>query len=141
VEFEAIDTEATPEAMQVLAKFSIPRAPAVIVGEQAVHGWNPQAVAELVGVEYDNAEKLSCEQMAERLDRILAAAQRADAYDGMCETYYGPQAATELFERTVWHAAQHLRQVYVMLETLGVTPDRPLTEADYTGLPLPDSIW
>jgi len=31
--------------------------------------------------------------------------------------------------------------VYVMLETLGVTPDRSLTEADYTGLPLPDSIW
>ena len=221
MEFEAIDTEATPEAMQVLAKFGIPRAPAVIVGEQAVHGWNPQGVADLVGVKYDDAETLSCEQMAERLDRILEAAQRAvrqipcehlgfkwpgrnrtirqlgyhifrvalsyrdtreqgmlqeywfgenplddiqdgeavarygdtvrqrvtewlqrdDAYDGMCETYYGPQAAPELFERTVWHAAQHLRQVYVMLETLGVTPDRPLTEVDYTGLPLPDSIW
>ncbi|MDH3598162.1 MAG: DinB family protein [Candidatus Tectomicrobia bacterium] len=73
--------------------------------------------------------------------RVTEWLQRDDAYDGMCETYYGPQAAPELFERTVWHAAQHLRQVYVMLETLGVTPDRPLTEVDYTGLPLPDSIW
>ena len=207
--------------MEVLAKFGIPRAPAVIVGEKAVHGWNPQGVAELVGVDYDDSEKLSCEQIAERLDTILVAAQRAvlqipeadrgfkwpgrdrtilqlgfhifrvaqsyrdtreqgmlqeywfgenpsddvstgedvarygesvrksvaawlqrdDAYEGMCETYYGPQAATELFERTVWHSAQHLRQVYVMLETVGVTPDQPLTEADYKGLPLPDSIW
>jgi hypothetical protein len=67
--------------------------------------------------------------------------RRDDAYDGICETYYGPQAATELFERTVWHAAQHLRQIYVMLDHLGVTPDAPLTEADYKGLPLPDSIW
>jgi hypothetical protein len=221
VKFEAVDTEATPEAMQVLAQFGIPRAPAVIVGERAVHGWNPQGVAELVGVHYDDSEKLSSEQMAERLDRILEAAQRAvrqiphehlgfkwpgrdrtirqlgyhifrvalsyretreqgmlqeywfgenpsndiqdgedvaryggsvrqrvtewlqrdDACDGMCETYYGRQASSELFERTVWHAAQHLRQVYVMLETLGITPDRPLTEADYTGLPLPESIW
>lgn len=59
----------------------------------------------------------------------------------MCETYYGPQSAPELFERTVWHTAQHLRQIYVMLETLGVTPEAPLTEADYQGLPLPASIW
>ena len=207
--------------MQVLARFGIPRAPAVIVGDQAVHGWNPQGVAELVGVDYDGSDKLSGEQLVERLDTILVAAQRAvrqipqahlgfkwpgrdrtirqlgyhifrvalsyrdtreqgkleefwfgenpaddivdgddvarygeavrkrvnewlqrdDALEGMCDTYYGPQAATELFERTVWHAAQHLRQVYVVLEHLGITPDQPLTEADYKGLPLPDSIW
>ena len=29
-------------------------------------------------------------------------------------TYYGPQAADELLERTVWHAGQHLRQLYVL---------------------------
>lgn len=207
--------------MAELSKFGVPRAPAVIVGDRVVHGWNPQGVAELVGVVYDDSGKLSCAQLAARLDTIIEAAQRAvrqipaehlgfqwpgrdrsilqlgyhifrvalsypdtraqgmlreawfgenpaddmrdadavarygeqvrqqvaawlqrdDAYDGMCETYYGPQAATELFERTVWHAAQHLRQIYVMLDHLGVTPDAPLSEADYKGLPLPDSIW
>ncbi len=207
--------------MQVLAAFGIPRAPAVIVGEKAVHGWNPQGVAELVGVDYDDADKLTCPQLAERLDMVLAAAQRAvrqipDAhlgfkwpgrdrtilqlgyhvfrialtyrdtreqgllredwfgenpsgdmqtgadvaeygaqaqaqmaawlqgdgvFEGMCNTYYGPQSAPELFERTVWHAAQHLRQIYVMLETVGVTPEQPLSEADYKGLPLPENLW
>ncbi len=207
--------------MQVLAAFDIPRAPAVIVGEKAVHGWNPQGVAELVGVDYDDSDKLTCPQLAERLDTVLVAAQRAvrqipDAhlgfkwpgrdrtilqlayhifrialtyrdtreqgrleeawfgenpsgdmrtgadvaeygeqarvqmaewlqrdgvYEGMCDTYYGPQSAPELFERTVWHAAQHLRQIYVMLETVGVTPEAPLTEADYQGLPLPENLW
>jgi hypothetical protein len=219
--FESIDTEATPEATQDLAAFGIPRAPAVIVGDKAVHGWNPQGVAELVGVDYDEAEKLTCAQLAERLDAILVAAQRAmrqipeahlgfkwpgrdrtilqlgyhifrialtyrdtreqgmlqeywfgenpssdmhtgsavadygerarvqmaewlrgeGVFEGMCETYYGPQSAPELFERTVWHTAQHLRQIYVMLETVGVAPEAPLTEADYQGLPLPASIW
>ena len=221
VPFEAIDTEATPEAQQVLKTFGIPRPPAVIVGDKAVHGWNPKGVAELVGVEYDDSDKLTCAQLAERLDTILVAAQRAvrqipdahlgfkwpgrdrtfrqlgyhifrvavsyrdtreqghlqenwfganpsaemvtgddvarygdtvrqrlaewlqrpDAFSGMCETYYGPQAAPELFERTVWHAAQHLRQVYVMLEHVGVTPDNPLTKTDFQGLPLPESLW
>jgi hypothetical protein len=207
--------------MKDLAAFGIPRAPAVIVGDKAVHGWNPKGVAELVGVTYDDAEKLTCEQLAERLDTILVATQRAlrqipeahlgfkwpgrdrtilqlgyhifrialtyrdtreqgmlqeywfgenppsemqtgaavadfgeqarmqmaewlqgqGVFDGMCETYYGPQSAPELFERTVWHTAQHLRQIYVMLETVGVPPQGPLTEADYQGLPLPASIW
>ncbi len=194
--------------MQVLAAFGIPRAPAVIVGEKAVHGWNPQGVAELVGVDYDDSEKLTCAQLAERQipdarlgfkwpgrDRTIlqlayhvfrialtyrdtreqgmlqehwfgenppsdmrtgadvaafgerARAQMAEwlqrdgVFEGMCDTYYGPQSAPELFERTVWHAAQHVRQIYVMLETVGVTPEAPLTEADYKGLPLPENLW
>jgi len=56
-------------------------------------------------------------------------------------TYYGPQSLHALLERTVWHAAQHLRQVYALLEGMGVAPDRPLTAKDYAGLPLPVSIW
>lgn len=207
--------------MKDLAPFGITRVPAVVVGDKAVHGWNPQGLAELVGVAYDDSGKLSCEELAARLDTILLAAQRAvrqipDAhlgfkwpgrdrtirelgyhvfrvalsyrdtreqgmlmedwfgenppdemrtgadvaafgeqaqvqmaewlqgdgvYEGMCDTYYGSQSAPELFERTVWHAAQHVRQIYVMLETVGVTPEAPLTEADYQGLPLPENLW
>ncbi len=57
------------------------------------------------------------------------------------QTYYGPQSLHALLERTAWHAAQHLRQVYALLEGMGITPDRPLTAEDYAGLPLPTSIW
>ena len=56
-------------------------------------------------------------------------------------TYYGPQAADELLERTVWHAGQHLRQLYVLAERLGVVPPAPLPVEALRGLPLPEAIW
>jgi hypothetical protein len=66
---------------------------------------------------------------------------RPGAWEGAVETYYGPQTGHELLERTAWHAAQHLRQLYVLLEMMGIAPDRPLTEADFGGLPLPEALW
>jgi uncharacterized damage-inducible protein DinB len=56
-------------------------------------------------------------------------------------TYYGPQAADDLLERTVWHAGQHLRQLYVLAERLDVTPPAPLPMDALQGLPLPEAIW
>ena len=57
------------------------------------------------------------------------------------QTYYGPQSLHALLERTTWHAAQHLRQVYTLLESAGIGLDQPLTAADYAGLPLPSQVW
>ena len=219
--FEAIDTEAQPEAMQVLQRFGISRVPAVIVGDRAVHGWNPQGVAELVGVDYDVSNRLSPEELTQRLDTLLVAAQRAirqiptdklsmktpgrdrtlrhlsyhifrvaqsyrDTIEqgflseawfeekppaamldtealarygetvreqllpwlqanppvtGDVNTYYGPQTVPDFFERSVWHVAQHVRQLYALHELMGIIPQAPLTEADFKGLPLPESIW
>ncbi len=219
--FRAIDVEAEPAARADLARLGISLVPAVVVGDHAVHGWNPKAVAELVGVPYGESPRLAPEALARRLDRILAAAQRAmrqvpdrhlgmtwpgrdrpvrqlgyhlfrltlafpdamlerrlpaawlqeeapaeladgaaiarygetvrarlaewrgrpGAWDGVVETYYGPQTGHELLERTAWHAAQHLRQLYAFLERMGVTPEAPLTAADYEGLPLPAEVW
>jgi hypothetical protein len=207
--------------MQVLQGFGITRVPAVVVGDQAVHGWNPQGVAALVGVDYDPTDRLSPEALTERLDTLLVAAQRAirqfptdklgmkspgrdrsarhlsyhifriaqsyrdtieqgylsekwfgegppdemqDAAaiarhgesvrqqllpwlaanpptDGDVNTYYGPQSMVEFYERTVWHVAQHLRQLYALLEMMQITPDTPLTADDFQGLPLPENIW
>jgi hypothetical protein len=56
-------------------------------------------------------------------------------------TYYGPQSLHELLERTCWHAAQHVRQLAMALQDLGIAPARPLTEAELSGLPLPDKVW
>lgn len=56
-------------------------------------------------------------------------------------TYYGEQAAYDVFERTVWHSAQHCRQVAVVLERLGITPAAALTAEQTAGLPLPEGIW
>jgi hypothetical protein len=60
---------------------------------------------------------------------------------GSVTTYYGRQTAHELLGRTTWHAAQHLRQIYLFLQRMGVTPDHPLTEEDYKGLPIPKEVW
>jgi hypothetical protein len=85
-------------------------------------------------------------EYGEGVRRMLAAffAPRADAIaadTGVVESHEGPQTPTVLLERTVWHAAQHIRQVYEILAVVGIVPDRPLTASDYEGLPLPENIW
>ena len=65
----------------------------------------------------------------------------ADEYTRVVQTYYGPQAADDLLERTTWHAGQHLRQLYVLAERLGVTPAAPLPKDALAGLPLPEALW
>jgi hypothetical protein len=67
--------QANPAANDELKRFGIPRVPAVIVGDRAVHGWNPAGYAELVGVEYKPAVKLAPRVLAARLDRILGSTE------------------------------------------------------------------
>ena len=188
-----------------------------------MHGWNPPALAALVGVPYSDRPQLSPSELAARLDRILEATQRAlrpvsaerlrttapdrdrtlgdigyhifrlslgfrdaarekrfpvawlleaapaemrdgaalarygetvraqlsdwfaahpgQSFSVVVQTYYGAQSLHALLERTSWHAAQHLRQVYALLEAAGLPPEQPLGARDYAGLPLPDSVW
>jgi glutaredoxin len=56
-------------------------------------------------------------------------------------TYYGRPTMHVLLERTAYHAAQHTRQVALMLESHGTAPDRPLNADDLLGLPVPDEPW
>ena len=56
-------------------------------------------------------------------------------------TYMGPQPMHFLFERSVWHSAQHVRQIMAVLERNGIVPERPLTKEDLAGLPLPERLW
>jgi glutaredoxin len=56
-------------------------------------------------------------------------------------TYYGRRSMHDVLERTAWHAAQHTRQLILMLESHGIAADRPLTAADLDGLPVPDEVW
>lgn len=56
-------------------------------------------------------------------------------------TYYGAQSLHELLERTTWHSGQHVRQWMMLLELEGVTHDRPLVDADFARLPMPQNVW
>jgi uncharacterized damage-inducible protein DinB len=221
VPFDLVDIEAEPRARAELRRLGVPAVPAVVTAGGVVHGWNPGALGELVGVRYEGAQRLSPIALAERLDRVLAAAGRVVqtvppehlslqhpgrdrslhqlAYHlfrlslayrdallerrlpetwlqemapsglpdgpalagygaavraalrawlgtevatvGTVETYYGAQSAHELLERTVWHAAQHLRQIHALLEDAGAPPREPLDPSLLDRLPLPASVW
>jgi len=56
-------------------------------------------------------------------------------------TYYGSRPMHEVLERTAWHAAQHTRQLMLIQEIYGITPNGPLTAEDLAGLPVPDEVW
>jgi len=55
--------------------------------------------------------------------------------------YYGDVTLHEYLERTTWHSGQHVRQLVMVLELLGIAPDRPPTPATFAGLPMPDKVW
>jgi uncharacterized damage-inducible protein DinB len=221
VPFDSVDVQAEPSARAELNRLGVPAVPAVVTARGVVHGWNPAALAELLGVRYEGAERLSPPALAERLDRVLAATGRVilsvapahlalqhpgrdrslhqlayhlfrlslayrdamleqrlpetwlqemapaglpdgpalagygsavraalrgwfgteGAVVGTVETYYGAQTAHELLERTVWHAAQHLRQIHALLDEAGAPPPEPLDPALLVGLPIPQSLW
>ncbi len=73
--------------------------------------------------------------------RAWWAASRSQSFDGQVPTYFGATTRHEMLERTVWHSAQHTRQVASLLEQAGITPEQPLGAEHIAGLPLTDRIW
>ena len=57
------------------------------------------------------------------------------------DTYFGRHSLHEVLERTVWHPAQHTRQLMLILDELGIEPERRLTMENLAGLPLPQDVW
>jgi DinB superfamily len=76
VPFDLVDIEAEPGACVELRRLGVPAVPAVVVAGGVVHGWNPRALAELLGVRYEGVQRLSPAELAKRLDQVLAAAAR-----------------------------------------------------------------
>ena len=75
-----------------------------------------------------------------RLARWFATAP-AEVYGETAHTYYGDCTVHELLERTTWHAAQHMRQIYHLLdEHKSLTTPLP-DPAVYDSLPIPEEMW
>ena len=87
------------------------------------------------------------EDIARHGENVLARAKQwwENYPDHSCrkpmEAYFGTHPVHVVLERTVWHPAQHTRQLMLILETLGIQPDRALSAADLAGLPLPEKAW
>lgn len=76
-----------------------------------------------------------------RFQRWWETAGRDTDFDQPGKVYYGDVTLLEVLERTGWHSGQHTRQLALVVEALGLEPDRPLTEADFAGLPMPNEVW
>jgi len=95
----------------------------------------------------DEGTMLSSDEIARYGDGIIT---RLDVWwSGLADrsgkqqvkTYMGVQPMQLLFERTVWHSAQHVRQLIALLERYQIEPNQPLTKDDFAGLPLPERLW
>lgn len=80
------------------------------------------------------------ESVRQRFAGWWARSAGAD-FEQRVDTYFGGTTRHEMLERTVWHSAQHVRQLAALLESIGVAPDRPLGAAEIRDLPLTDRIW
>jgi hypothetical protein len=80
------------------------------------------------------------EQVKARFQAWFDQAKSGD-FKGQVPTYFGGTSRHEMLERTVWHSAQHVRQVGALLGEVGITPTTPVVKADIEGLPLTDKVW
>ena len=80
-------------------------------------------------------------------DRITARLRRHwqslpdRSFGWTVKTFYGIQPSHHFLERSVWHMAQHIQRLQVVLDSYNVTLKRRIDEAKYKGLPMPDGIW
>jgi len=223
VAFESIDVANDAEGLAALGALGLRTVPVVAVGKRYVFGQSIAEVAAFLGIDATGEGPLPPAELADRLDRVLAAAARllrqipddrigdklpnrdrsyrelgnhvfiiADAFlrviggatltteslarppaaemrtgvdvaafgtdvrgrvaawwasavdadfGRLVPTYYGDQPLHDVMERTTWHAAQHVRQLAMVVENLEIVPDGPLTVADLAGLPVPEKVW
>jgi len=57
------------------------------------------------------------------------------------DTYFGRVPAHEVLERTTWHAAQHVRQLMLVVQSEGIAIDRLIGAEVLGGLPMPERVW
>lgn len=55
--------------------------------------------------------------------------------------FYGVHSMHSFLERSVWHTAQHTRQLLWWSNENGIAVEKPLTEEILEGLPIPKGLW
>jgi hypothetical protein len=64
-----------------------------------------------------------------------------DAAYEMVQTHRGPVTHLQMLESQAFHAAQHLRQIYVFMRQIGITPARELTAAEMAPVILGEQVF
>lgn len=151
-------------AIQLLARISDDRLDAELPGRQRTYKQLGCHVFQIVEVYLDLVERGRRVEMADYLQPVpghVGSSRALQDYGNavrrrleqwrprMAETdfaapadvYYGEQSLHEFLERTVWHAAQHTRQIEAVVRRLGLTTAGGLTAQDLAGLPVPDNVY
>ncbi len=120
VEFDALDVENDPRALEQLRALGISSVPAVVVGDRSMTGWNPTKLAELVGFSLQEKtgtpeELLSSQRVI--LDGVLRAVRQIPD-DGWERMAPGRQRPLRELARHVFHVVE----VSVDADVLGVFP-------------------
>ena len=55
--------------------------------------------------------------------------------------FYGVHSMHSFLERSVWHTAQHTRQLLWWSKERGLPVEQQLTEEILQGLPVPKGLW
>jgi len=55
--------------------------------------------------------------------------------------FYGEHSLHSFLERSVWHSAQHTRQLLWWSQQNGIAVERQLTKELLEGLPMPQGLW
>lgn len=76
-----------------------------------------------------------------RLQAWRDGAGRTTDFSRKAQVYYGDVTLHEFLERTAWHSGQHVRQLAMVLDMLGIAPDGPPGAEVFAGLPMPDKVW
>jgi hypothetical protein len=113
--------------------------------ETAVDG--VEYATQLANVPPADGTFMTGEEIAQYGETVIARIQKW--WDGLADkscqqkvkTFFGMQPLAMLFERSVWHSAQHTRQLAAVLERFNIVPDKPLGKEDLAGLPLPERLW
>ena len=93
-----------------------------------------------VGLTTAEAAATATERVARAFGQWWLA--NAGALPVTVDTYYGVQALDAALERTTWHVAQHVRQLELVLHTLGAAKEGNLLPAELLDrLPLPKDVW
>jgi hypothetical protein len=77
----------------------------------------------------------------ERLGGWWDEAGNSTDYEANAKVYYGDVTLHDFLERTTWHSGQHVRQLMMVLDKLGIQPDDPVGKDVFAGLPMPDKVW
>ena len=80
-------------------------------------------------------------QVQTRLHTWWEGGGKSGDFSQAAQVYYGAQTLHEFLERSAWHCGQHVRQLTLVVEKLGIAPDRPLGPEVWDGLPMPSKIW